>query len=111
MSLTHLSLFALVGLLTHLVVFVIGVSGSLGLLPLARGRRSGLGLVLMAIAMVLFTLPPRSLPDWVVAAAYVVAFAVALWLILGPTRLPPNGHGASYSMPHDDHVQKSHLPR
>lgn len=40
----NLSPFELAGLLTHLAVFVVGLGGSVGILPLARGRRSGLAL-------------------------------------------------------------------
>lgn len=77
------NLFELVGLLTHLFVFALGVGVIIGVVPLARGRRGGFGLVLMALAMTVMTLEPRwRLGAWG-AAAYVVVFAVALWLLLG----------------------------
>lgn len=81
-----LSLHELVGLLTHLVVFAIGAGAIAGLLPLARGRRSGFGLVLMALAMIVFTVQPRWPSDGLVAVGYVGIFAAALWLLIGPTR-------------------------
>lgn len=81
-----LSLHELVGMLTHLVVFVIGAGAIAGLLPLARGRRSGLGLVLMALAMIVFTVQPRWPFEALVAVGYVGIFTAALWLLIGPTR-------------------------
>ena len=77
--------FELAGLLTHLVVFAIGVSGSLGLVPLPRGRRSGLGLTLMALAMAILVLQPGAPWSTLAAASYTVAFALALWLLIGPS--------------------------
>ena len=48
----------LVALLLHVGVLAIGVGGMLGVVPLPRGRRSGLGLALMATSMlVLFAAP------------------------------------------------------
>ena len=52
-------LFELTGFLTYLIVFTIGVGALVGVVPLARGRRAGLGLVLMALAMTLLVLAPR----------------------------------------------------
>lgn len=86
-----LAVFELVGLLTHLAVFAIGLGGSVGLVPLARGRRSGLGLILMALAMTVLVLRPRWLPGGWAAAGYVGGFAVALWLLIGPTSLTQKG--------------------
>lgn len=60
----NLSPFELAGLLTHLAVFVVGLGGSVGILPLARGRRSGLGLILMALSMTVLVLQPVLQPHW-----------------------------------------------
>lgn len=80
------SLFESVGLLTHLFVLAVGVGALLGIVPLARGRRAGFGLILMALAMTVMILEPRwQLGAWA-AAAYVIGFAVALWLLIGPAR-------------------------
>lgn len=76
--------FELVGLLTHLFVFALGVGAVMGVVPLARGRRGGFGLALMALAMTVMILEPRWRLGASGAAAYVVVFAVALWLLLGP---------------------------
>ncbi len=92
----NLSPFELAGLLTHLAVFVVGLGGSVGILPLARGRRSGLGLILMALSMTVLVLQPvfqpRWLPDGWTAIGYVVGFAIALWLLIGPAS--PKNAGA-----------------
>lgn len=86
-------MFELVGLLTHLFVFAVGIGAIIGVVPLARGRRAGFGLVLMALAMTVMILEPRwRLGAWA-AAAYVVGFAVALWLLLGPVRSSPRTGG------------------
>ena len=77
--------FEWVGLLTHLVVFAIGLGGLVGLVPLARRRRSGLGLVLMALSMTILVLEPRLHLGMFAAGAYIVGFVIALWLLLGPT--------------------------
>lgn len=81
-----LGLFEVIGLLTHLVVFAIGVGALAGIVPLARGRRAGLGLVLMALAMTIMILEPRWQLGAAAAVAYLTGFAVALWLLLGPVR-------------------------
>lgn len=87
MNFSNLAPFELAGLLTHVAVLVVGVGGSMGVVPLARGRRSGLGLVLMALAMTVLILEPRwQLGSWA-AGTYVAGFAVALWLLIGPTSL------------------------
>jgi len=92
----NLSPFELAGLLTHLDVFVVGLGGSVGILPLARGRRSGLGLILMALSMTVLVLQPvfqpRWLPDGWTAIGYVVGFAIPLWLLIGPAS--PKNAGA-----------------
>lgn len=46
----------LISLLTHLGVFIRGLGGIMKVMPLPRGRRSGLGLVLMALAMTILAL-------------------------------------------------------
>ncbi len=88
-----LSPFELAGLLTHLVVLAIGVGGLVGLVPLARGLRSGLGLVLMALAMAVLVAPPIWRFGEPAALGYVVAFAVALWLLIGPASPKSAGAG------------------
>lgn len=81
-----LNLFETLGLVTHLFVFLVGVGAIMGEVPLARGRRAGYGLVLMALAMTIMILEPRwQLGLWG-AAAYLVGFVIALWLLLGPVR-------------------------
>lgn len=93
MSLSDLSPFELAGLLTHLVVLAIGVGGIVGLVPLSRGRRSGLGLVLMALAMAVLVVPPLwRLGEPTATAGYVLVFAIALWLLIGPAS--PKSEGA-----------------
>ncbi len=89
-----LSPFETVGLLTHLVVLVVGLAGTAKVLPLPRGRRSGLGLALMALAMTVLVVWPRwqQSGDWVAAAVYAAGFALALWLLVGPMR--PKTRGA-----------------
>lgn len=91
MSLSSLTPFEMAGLLTHLAVLVIGVGGTVSVVPLARGRRSGLGLVLMALAMAVLVLQPRLNFGWWAVASYVAGFAVALWMLIGPTSLADKG--------------------
>lgn len=81
-----LSLFQIVGLLTHLLVFALGVGGLTGVVPLARGRRAGLGLVLMAISMGVVIMEPQWHLGGAGAGAYTIGFLAALWLVLGPER-------------------------
>lgn len=81
--------FLLAGLLTHLVVLGLGVGGMARLVPLPRGRRSGLGLVLMALAMAALMLPARGTAMRTVAGlAHAALFGIALWLLVGPMRRP-----------------------
>lgn len=89
-----LSPFEVAGLLTHLVVLVVGVGGIAKVVPLPRGPRSGLGLTLMALAMIVLVVWPRwQLPGgWAAAATYAVGFALSLWLLVGPVR--PRTRGA-----------------
>ena len=51
--------FQVAGLATHALVLLIGLGTILGLVPLARGRRGGFGLVRMATAMTIVVLEPR----------------------------------------------------
>ncbi|HJS87109.1 MAG TPA: hypothetical protein VJ779_16755 [Acetobacteraceae bacterium] len=76
----------ILGLLTHLLVLGLGVGGLLGLVPLARGRRAGLGLVLMVVAMSIVVPDPHWHLGLAGGVAYVVSFLFALWLLLGPER-------------------------
>lgn len=76
--------FQLVGLSTHLHVLALGVGGLLGIIPFARGRRTGLGLLLMAAAMGLVVMEPRWHLGLLGAGAYTLGFLTALWLLLGP---------------------------
>lgn len=78
-----LNLFELVGLLTHLFVFAIGMGAIAGVVPLARKRRSGFGLILMALAMTIMIFEPRWQLGAGAAAVHVIGFAFALWLLLG----------------------------
>lgn len=81
--------FLLAALLTHLTVLGIGVGGITRLVPLPRSRRSGLGLVLMALAMAALMIPARSMAARAAdGAAHVALFGVALWLLVGPERRP-----------------------
>lgn len=79
----------LVGLITHAFVLLLGLGGLLGLIPLARGRRAGAGLLLMAGSMALVFMEPQGKLGLVGAAVYTVAFLTALWLLLGPDRETP----------------------
>ncbi|KGB52330.1 hypothetical protein FG91_03607 [Sphingopyxis sp. LC81] len=81
--------FELVGLLTHALVLLLGLGGLIGFIPLARGRRAGVGLLLMAGSMALVVMEPRWQLGLVGATAYTVAFLTALWLLLGPVRRMP----------------------
>lgn len=81
-----LSLFQVVGLLTHLLVFALGIGGLAGVVPLARGRRAGLGLVLMALSMGIVIMEPQWRLGAVGAGLYTTGFLGALWLVLGPER-------------------------
>ena len=81
--------FELVGLLTHVLVLPLGLGGLLVLIPLARGRRAGAGLLLMAGSMALIIMEPRLQLGFVGATAYAAAFLAALWLLLGPDRATP----------------------
>lgn len=54
-----LNAFQIAGLVTHALVLLIGIGAILGHVPLARGRRAGFGLVLMAAAMTIVVLEPR----------------------------------------------------
>lgn len=85
----ELSPFDLAGLLTHLAVLGLGVAGVAGVVALPRRRRSGLGLILMALAMAAIVIEPRSATgEFVQAVVHVVLFAIALWLLIGPVRQP-----------------------
>lgn len=86
-----LNAFPVAGLATHALVLLIGIGAILGLVPLARSRRAGFGLVLMAAAMTIVVLEPRLQFGAVGAAAYVVGFLSGLRLLLGSasTRQPP----------------------
>ncbi|WP_235705933.1 MULTISPECIES: hypothetical protein [Acidiphilium] len=79
-----LNSFQLAGLLTHLFVLALGLGGLIGIIPLARGRRAGSGLVLMAISMGIVILAPRWNFGIAGVSAYVVGFLAGLWLLLGP---------------------------
>lgn len=83
----RLTVFDWAGLLTHAVVLVLGLGGLVGAVPLPRGRRSGFGLVMMAVSMVVLLAGARR-PTAGVAPAlvHVVTFALALWLLIGPAR-------------------------
>lgn len=84
-ALTLLNAFDVAGLTTHVVVLLLGVGGIMGRVALPRGRRSGLGLVLMALAMAVLVVRPSGRGAGLVAAAvHLVSFGVALWLLVGP---------------------------
>ena len=75
----------LVALLLHVGVLAIGVGGMLGVVPLPRGRRSGLGLALMATSMlVLFAAPAWNLGP-LATTGFLAAFVPGLWLVAGPS--------------------------
>ncbi|MDA8185891.1 MAG: hypothetical protein M0005_11630 [Actinomycetota bacterium] len=75
----------LVALLLHIGVLAIGVGGMLGVVPLPRGRRSGLGLALMATSMlVLFAAPAWNLGP-LGTTGFLGAFVPGLWLVAGPS--------------------------
>ena len=75
----------LVALFLHVGVLAIGVGGMLGVVPLPRGRRSGLGLALMATSMlVLFAAPAWNLGP-LATTGFLAAFVPGLWLVAGPS--------------------------
>lgn len=74
----------LAGLLTHLLVLALGIGGIVGIVPLARGRRAGFGLVLITVSMGIVILAPHWNLGVAGATAYVVGFLAGLWLLLGP---------------------------
>ena len=83
----RLTVFDWAGLVTHGVVLALGLGGIVGAVPLPRGRRSGSGLVLMAVSMVVLLVAGRRPPAGLVPAlVHVVTFAFALWLLIGPVR-------------------------
>ena len=86
-----LNAFQVAGLATHALVLLIGLGAILGLVPLARGRRAGFGLVLMAAAMTIVVLEPHLRLGVVGVGAYVAGFLGGLWLLLGPG--PPSSGG------------------
>jgi len=83
-----LNAFQIAGLVTHALVLLIGIGAIFGLVPLARGRRAGFGLVLMAVAMTVVVLEPRLQFGMMGVGAYVVGFLTGLWLLLGPSSWP-----------------------
>ncbi|MBP28067.1 hypothetical protein [Methylobacterium sp.] len=89
-----LNAFQVAGLATHALVLLIGLGAILGLVPLARGRRAGFGLVLMATAMTIVVLEPHLRLGAVGVGAYVVGFLGGLWLLLGPGSPGPGGPAA-----------------
>lgn len=60
-------------------------------MPLARGRRGGFGLVLMATAMAIVILEPHRRLEAVGVGAYMAGFLGGLWLLLGPGPPGPGG--------------------
>lgn len=73
------------GLLTHTLVFMLGIGGIAGFVPLPRKRRSGAGLVLMALSMLILMVQPRlQMMPMGAAAGHAVSFMIALWLLIGP---------------------------
>jgi hypothetical protein len=57
----------------------------LGVVPLPRGRRSGLGLALMATSMlVLFAAPAWNLGP-LATTGFLAAFVPGIWLVAGPS--------------------------
>jgi hypothetical protein len=76
----------LTALLAHVGVLIIGVGGMLGILPLPRGRRSGLGLALMATSMLVLFASPAWNQGLLGAAGFLAAFGPGLWLVAGPGR-------------------------
>ena len=75
----------LAALLIHVGVLSIGVGGLLGVVPLPRGRRSGLGLALMATSMlVLFAAPAWDLGP-LATTGFLAAFVPGIWLVAGPS--------------------------
>lgn len=74
----------LVAMLAHVGVLVTGVGGILGVVPLPRGRRSGIGLVLMAASMLVLFATPTWIPEAFGAAGFVATFMPGLWLVAGP---------------------------
>lgn len=79
-----LNAFQIAGLVTHALVLLIGIGAILGHVPLARRRRAGFGLVLMAAAMTIVVLEPRLQLGMMEVGAYVIGFLTGLWLLLGP---------------------------
>ncbi|MHB1716040.1 MAG: hypothetical protein ACYCV5_01645, partial [Acidimicrobiales bacterium] len=74
-----------VALLLHVGVLAIGVGAMLGVVPLPRGRRSGLGLALMATSMlVLFAAPAWNLGP-LATTGFPAAFVPGIWLVAGPS--------------------------
>lgn len=82
----QINLYEAVGLLTHLIVFAIGLGAMIGVVPLERGGRAGLGLILMALAMTVLILAARFEFGLAGALTYVAGLAIAFWLLLGLSR-------------------------
>lgn len=76
--------YELAGLLTHAVVLALGVGAISGLVPLARGRCTGLGLVLMAVSMIVLIIGPGWDLGVTASVGHALFFFVALWLLIGP---------------------------
>ena len=94
----ELNAFDVAGLTTHVVVLLLGVGGIFGRVALPRGRRSGLGLLLMALAMAVLVVRPSGQGTSLLAAgAHFVLFGVALWLLVGPVprHAPARAEGAA----------------
>jgi len=74
----------LAALFVHVGVLAIGVGGMFGVVPLPRGRRSGLGLALMATSMLILYAAPAWNLGPLATAGFLAMFVPGLWLVAGP---------------------------
>lgn len=72
-------------------VLAVGFGGVLGWVRLPRGGRSGGGLVLMAVSMLVLAAAGRWLLGWWATVVMAASFLAGLLLVVGPTVRPAFG--------------------
>jgi hypothetical protein len=85
-------------------VLAVGLAGVAGWVRLPRGRRSGAGLALMAVSMLVLAAAGRWALGWWATAVMAGSFLAGLGLVVGPTVWPASrqhvgGPGRSSSDP------------